>query len=236
MTLLRIFLDKTSKIIHLSDREILNHISARRLSINDEIIVCNREGNTYRYRIKEKTHNSITLEMLEPVEFLPSIRKVVYAQAFLKPKKLESVISYGTQFGVESFTLFISRRSSFRDLDAMEKRRERLKNLARASAEISMNRVPEIYIMRDIKSVLSNFSNYKPLLLYENAEERLTLDWLKKHNSEDLLVIVGPEGGFEGEEVETVREIGGSIFSLGDRIVTSEVAGFIALSLIQFGV
>ncbi|HOP56475.1 MAG TPA: 16S rRNA (uracil(1498)-N(3))-methyltransferase, partial [bacterium] len=84
--------------------------------------------------------------------------------------------------------------------------------------------------------VLEKFSIYKPVLLYENAQERLNLDWLKKNNLENMLVIVGPEGGFEGEEVEIVRESGGSILSLGDRIVTSEVAGFVALSLIQFGV
>ena len=99
-----------------------------------------------------------------------------------------------------------------------------------------MNRIPEIYVIPDLISVLEKFSIYKPVLLYENAQERLNLDWLKKNNLENLLVIVGPEGGFEGEEVETVRKSGGSILSLGDRIVTSEVAGFVALSLIQFGV
>lgn len=236
MTLLRIFLEKASTVLHLSDREILNHIFARRLSIDDEIIVCDKEGHSYRYKIKEKDHNGVTLEMIEPIVFLPSIRKVIYAQSFLKPKKLESIISYGTQLGVESFVLFVSRRSSFRDIDAMEKRVVRLKRVASASAEISMNKVPEIYVFPDIISVLKRFNTYKPLLLYENAQERLNLDWLHRNNLENLLVIIGPEGGFEDEEVRIVRENGGEILSLGERIVTSEVAGLIVLSLIQFGV
>jgi len=236
MTLFRIFLEKVSEIIYLSDREILNHISARRLSIDDEVIVCDREGHSYKYRVREKGYNSVVLEMIGPVEFLPPVRKVVYAQSLLKPRKLEPIISYGTQLGVESFVLFVSRRSSFREIDAVRERTGRLKKLAASSAEISMNRIPEIYVIPDLISVLEKFSIYKPVLLYENAQERLNLDWLKKNNLENLLVIVGPEGGFEGEEVETVRESGGSILSLGDRIVTSEVAGFVALSLIQFGV
>ncbi|HRU33213.1 MAG TPA: hypothetical protein P5310_07365, partial [bacterium] len=91
MTLFRIFLEKVSEIIHLSDREILNHISARRLSIDDEVIVCDREGHSYRYRVREKGYNSVVLEMIEPVEFLPPVRKVVYAQSLLKPRKLEPI-------------------------------------------------------------------------------------------------------------------------------------------------
>lgn len=236
MTLLRVFIEKASEVIYISDREILNHIFARRLSIDDEIIVCDKEGHSYRYKIREKKHDGVTLEMMEPIVFLTSIRNVIYAQSFLKPRKLESIISYGTQLGVEGFVLFVSKRSSFRDIEAIEKRVGRLKKVASASAEISMNKIPEIYVAPDIVSVLKRFNAYKPIILYENAQERLNLDWLQKNNLENLLIIIGPEGGFEDEEVGIVRENNGEVLSLGDRIVTSEVAGLIALSLIQFGV
>jgi 16S rRNA (uracil1498-N3)-methyltransferase len=73
-------------------------------------------------------------------------------------------------------------------------------------------------------------------MLYENAQERLNLDWLKKNALDDILLIIGPEGGFDGDEVQLVRENGGLIFSVGERILTSETAGLVALSLIQFGI
>ncbi len=236
MTLLRVFLEKVSKTIRVSDREILRHISARRLSVGDDLIVCDGDGRSYIYRIREKSPTSVLLELVEPVDFSPPSKNVIYAQALLKPRKLDPIVSYSTQLGVEAFVFFISRRSSIQDLDVVEKRLDRLRKIARASAEISMNRIPDIKVVPDLSTLLEQFSTYKPLMLYENAQERLNLDWLKNNDIRDILFIIGPEGGFEDEEVELVRERGGYILSLGDRILTSEVAGFVVLSLIQFGI
>lgn len=235
MTLLRIFLEKVSDTIKVSDREILRHISVRRLSEGDQLIVCDGLGQSYIYRIRGKEQNSVLLERIEPIEFSPPSRNVIYAQALLRPKKLEPIISYSTQLGVESFVFFVSKRSSIKDLSVVEKRLDRFKKVAMSSAEISMNKVPGIKIIPDLRTLLEQFNNYKPLLLYENAQERLNLEWLKNNDIKDILFIIGPEGGFEDEEVELVREKGGFILSLGDRILTSEVAGFVVLSLIQFG-
>jgi len=236
MTLLRVFLEKVSDIIKVSDREILRHISARRLSEGDQLIVCDGLGQSYLYKIRGKEQNNILLERVGPIEFSPPSRNVIYAQALLKPRKLEPIISYSTQLGVESFVFFVSKRSSIKDVSIVEKRLDRLKKVAMASAEISMNKVPDIKIVPDLKTLLEQFNTYKPLLLYENAQERLNLEWLKNNEIKDVLFIIGPEGGFEDEEVELVREKEGFILSLGDRILTSEVAGFVVLSLIQFGI
>lgn len=236
MTLFRIFLEKVSDIIKISDREILRHMSVRRLSEGDEVIVCDKDGRSYIYRLKEKGQLSALLERVRPADSPLLPRNVVYAQALLKPKKLEAIISYSAQLSVESFVFFVSKRSSVRDLSIVEKRLDRLKKVATASAEVSVSKVPDIKIISNLSILLEQFNNYRPLLLYENAQERLSLDWLKSNNARDILFIIGPEGGFEDEEVEVVREKGGDILSLGDRILTSEVAGLVVLSLLQFGV
>ncbi|MCX7796042.1 MAG: 16S rRNA (uracil(1498)-N(3))-methyltransferase [bacterium] len=236
MTLLRIFLENISDTIRVFDREILRHVYARRLSEGDEVIVCDKSGDTYLYKIKKRDYRDILLERIGPIEFSYPPRNIIYAQALLKPKKLESVITYSTQFGVEAFVFFISKRSSVRDLGVVEKRLERLKKIAKSSAEISMNKPPRIETTSNLSTLLEQFNNYKPLLLYENSQERLNLEWLRINNIKDILLIIGPEGGFEDEEVELVREKGGYILSLGERILTSEVAGFVVLSLLQFGI
>ncbi len=236
MTLFRIFLEKVSDVIRISDREILRHMSVRRLSQGDEVVICDKEGRSYIYRLKDRGQSSALLEKVEPANSpLPPIN-VIYAQALLKPKKLEAIISYSTQLGVESFVFFVSKRSSVRDLSIVEKRLDRLKKVATASAEVSMSKVPDIKTVPNLSILLEQFNTYEPLLLYENSQERLNLEWLRNNNAKDILCIVGPEGGFEDEEVEVVREKGGYILSLGDRILTSEVAGFVVLSLLQFGV
>jgi len=214
----------------------LNHISARHLVQGDEIIVCDGDGKTYRYKIIKKKKDSVTVERLEEIEVFKPKKRVIYAQSLLRPRKLDLIVTLATQLGIEGFVFFISKRSSVMDVSVIEKRIERLKSLAVASASISLDKVPEFFTSVGLSSVIKEFSRFKPLMLYENAQERLNLDWLKKNALDDILLIIGPEGGFDGDEVQLVRENGGLIFSVGERILTSETAGLVALSLIQFGI
>ncbi|MGB9681873.1 MAG: RsmE family RNA methyltransferase [bacterium] len=236
MTLLRFFIEETPPILDIKDREVLAHISARRFAQGDEIIICNREGKTYRYKITKRKKGSVTVERVEEIDTFKPQRRIAYAQSILKPRKLDLIITLGTQLGVEEFVFFISKRSSVTDIEIIEKRIERLRHLAVTSASISLDKVPEIKVLENLLSVLNMFPQSKPFMLYENAIERLDLGWLGKNNIKDILLIIGPEGGFDGEEVQMVRENGGFIFSLGERILTSEAAGLVALSLIQFGI
>ena len=47
-------------------------------------------------------------------------------------------------------------------------------------------------------------------------------------------IFIGPEGGFEKEEVEAALAAGASSISLGRRILRTETAGLTVLSLLMF--
>jgi len=236
MSLLRIFVEKALPLFDILDKEILRHISVRRLLQGDEFIICDGRGKSYKYRIAKKKQGCITVERLENINSFQPQRRLIYAQSLVRPRKLELIVSLGTQLGVEKFVFFVSKRSSIREIEIVEKRIDRLRNLAIASASISMDKLPEILTAPDLSLLLEEFPGYKTLMLYENAEQRLNLKWLETNKVEDILLIIGPEGGFDGEEVQVVRENNGDIFSLGERVLTSEMAGLVVLSLIQFGV
>lgn len=50
-----------------------------------------------------------------------------------------------------------------------------------------------------------------------------------------IAVIIGPEGGFAPSEIEAATEAGGEIITLGKRILRTETAGLVILSLIMAG-
>ena len=67
------------------------------------------------------------------------------------------------------------------------------------------------------------------LVAYENEKEnslKKELVNLKKSNIENLkiAVIIGPEGGFEKEEIEALEEVGAKAVSLGRRILRTTVS------------
>jgi 16S rRNA (uracil1498-N3)-methyltransferase len=46
-------------------------------------------------------------------------------------------------------------------------------------------------------------------------------------------VFIGPEGGFEPAEVERAQAAGAAIVTLGARVLRSETAGMVALTLVM---
>ncbi len=47
-------------------------------------------------------------------------------------------------------------------------------------------------------------------------------------------IIIGPEGGFEKEEIDTLRKAGAETMTLGKRILRTETAGMAVLSVLMF--
>ena len=46
--------------------------------------------------------------------------------------------------------------------------------------------------------------------------------------------MVGPEGGFEEEEIEILKSKGANIVTLGPRILRTETAGFTCIAILQY--
>ncbi|MGL4739693.1 MAG: RsmE family RNA methyltransferase, partial [Sarcina sp.] len=49
-----------------------------------------------------------------------------------------------------------------------------------------------------------------------------------------IAIMIGPEGGFEEEEIQKLKEINAHIVTLGPRILRTETAGFTCASLLQY--
>jgi 16S rRNA (uracil1498-N3)-methyltransferase len=47
---------------------------------------------------------------------------------------------------------------------------------------------------------------------------------------DDVLLVVGPEGGFDDSEVEMMREAGAICYSMGPRRLRAELAGVVAVA------
>ena len=51
--------------------------------------------------------------------------------------------------------------------------------------------------------------------------------------SRRLSVLIGPEGGFDPEEIDAIRRLGGAAATLGPRILRCETAPLAALTLLM---
>jgi 16S rRNA (uracil1498-N3)-methyltransferase len=72
-------------------------------------------------------------------------------------------------------------------------------------------------------------------LFYEEAEKTIaeTFSSFAPHLW-NFYIVVGPEGGFTGKEVDIARQRGLLVLSLGRRILRAETAAISAVTILQF--
>src|SRR5699024_1764468 len=69
---------------------------------------------------------------------------------------------------------------------------------------------------------------------YENEKSNGIKSDLENIKGGDIHLIIGPEGGFDPEEIDKLKEIGAKIVTLGPRILRTETAGIVASSIILY--
>ena len=87
----------------------------------------------------------------------------------------------------------------------------------------------------DLDEVLHSFAGSAKLMAYEGE----TKSGLKKvllaiQNREEILLIIGPEGGIAEKELKAAELAGAQTFSLGNRILRTETAGLVSATAILY--
>lgn len=160
---------------------------------------------------------------------------VILAQAIPKSlDKLEWVLQHGTEVGAGGFIVFESARSRSQAGRFAEKV-GRWQGIVRSAAEQSHRALlPKVEGVVSFSEVLSRAPSFDAVLLaYEDERTTRLRDALPKGPAQRMLVLIGPEGGFEKQEIESAREAGAIPITLGPRILRTETAGLVLLSQIM---
>ncbi len=97
--------------------------------------------------------------------------------------------------------------------------------------------IPPVASPENFDGTLARFANYdRVLFLWELAERRPLRDVLPGllNGARSILVVVGPEGGFSLEEAAIAHERGAHLVSIGTRIVRTETAALVMLSVLNY--
>lgn len=157
-------------------------------------------------------------------------------QGMPKGEKLELILQKGTELGVGAIVPFYAARSVPRLRDErVEGRLARWERIAREAAR-QCNRpdVPTVGLARNLADVLRMGEHSVKLLLWEEeAAVGLRRRLADTPRPDSVAVIIGPEGGFTGEEVAAAREAGYTPVTMGKRILRTETASLAILAVLQ---
>lgn len=158
---------------------------------------------------------------------------ITLAIALIRREKFEWILQKACELGVHTILPFESSRCVVHARkEKADRQKERWNSILQSAAEqCKRNHIPKI---QDIIS-FSQLQNYEAdlkMCAYENAYGN-SLSVSELYNGEkNVLVVIGPEGGFSEEEIEQLVQSDYSSCTLGSRILRAETAAVYALSVL----
>ncbi|SDZ19764.1 16S rRNA (uracil1498-N3)-methyltransferase [Proteiniborus ethanoligenes] len=220
--------------------EDVKHIkNVLRLNVEDIITICDKNKTEYTSKILSINKESIVCHILDSTTSIsePPVDVVLY-QGIPKSTKMDLIIQKNTELGVIKIIPIITDRTITRiqDIKKEEKKLERWNRIAEEAAKQSKRGiVPEVGGILPFKEMLKVLKNEKLIIVpYENEEKLGIKEALKGFDGEKINIIIGPEGGFEEWEINSLKSIGSKIVSLGPRILRTETAGFTASTIVLY--
>lgn len=217
------------------DKDDYYHIrKVMRMNDGDNIEVVYNH-NAYICKL-ENVNECICAKMIDRIniESLDSVKKVLIIP-LLTEQKIDYIFQKATELGVSEIIPIRMNRSKIKiDSKREVKKIERWNRICKEASEQAKRL--DIPVVSKIKSIeeLDEFDGLK-ILCSTNEKENTIKKFLQSHIKCDrITVVMGPEGGIEPGEEETLIKKGFIPISLGERILRAETVPLFVLSIINY--
>lgn len=219
----------------------VNHMkNVLRMRPGEEVMVSDGNNRQYRCRVEDYPEGEAVLAILEAGLVDTELPSRIYLfQGLPKQEKMELIVQKAVELGVCQVIPVQTRRCVVK-LDAKKaaKKVQRWQQIAESAAkQAGRGYIPAVSEVMTFQEALA-FSETLDIRLipYELADgmegTRKILDEIRPGQS--VGIFIGPEGGFEKEEVGRAVEAGAMPITLGKRILRTETAGITVLSILMY--
>lgn len=225
--------DKKDEKLELHPDDFYHIKTVMRMKPQDEIEVIYQE-RLYICQIEDFSSSWVLIqkEDSQPPEIL---KRIILVIPLLKEQKMDFILQKATELGVSDIIPYEARRSVVKlDSQKMEKKYERWqKILKEASEQSKRNTVANLHSIHSLEA-LRKLEGEKIVCSTTETEKNFKM-FLQSHSNYDTLVIViGPEGGLEPNEEDTLEKFGYQKVSLGPRIMRVETVPVYVLSILNY--
>lgn len=217
-------------IIEIIDKKNINHLkNVFRISIDDEIRASDGE-KIYISKVIFIDKNMIKMQIEQICCDTYSAKiKLHMGISLLKNDKMDMVVQKLTELGVHSIIPIITERVIVNLREKEEKKIEKWNLISRETLKQCQG-IKKVNISNSQKLQDINFNNYELIIVPYECENEKTIKNILSGISkvpENILVIIGPEGGFAPTEIAFLESRGAKIVTLGKRILRAETASIV---------
>ena len=227
--------------IHITGEDV-NHIkNVLRMKKGEKLIICNGQGVDYYCIIDDVCDKEIIVAVNEQKESEAELLTKIYLfQGLPKKDKMELIIQKAVELGAYEVVPVMMKRTIVKLEDKKKelKKLERWQAIAQGAAKQSGRGViPSIHEVMTFKQAVDFAKTLDMILVpYECATGIAHTKELVKQcvGKKSVGIFIGPEGGFESDEIEMAQQVGFEIVTLGKRILRTETAGLAMLANLMF--
>ncbi|EOR06938.1 16S rRNA (uracil(1498)-N(3))-methyltransferase [Acinetobacter tandoii] len=206
-----------------------------RAQVGDQATLFNGQGGEYHVELTEVAKKSATVQVLtfNPANRTPAIRTLL-GQVMSKGDRMDYAIQKAVELGVSEIQLLTSERCEMRlKYDRDQKKLDHWQGIAIAACEqCGMNIVPKILAPLSLEKWFVSELPETKLVLAPNKDETNPLS----NVTSNIALLIGPEGGLSEIEIQTANEVGFISWCIGERVLRTETAPVVALSILNYNV
>ncbi|EGG99366.1 Ribosomal RNA small subunit methyltransferase E [gamma proteobacterium IMCC2047] len=202
-----------------------------RLPVDAQLRVFNGQGGEYQAQICAANKNAVSLAIgAFSAEDNSSPLHIHLGIALSKGDRMDFVVQKATELGIKEISLLYSERTEVKlKGEREEKRLQHWQKVAISACEqCASNHVPTIHAPTPLNQWLEERHETVKLIMQPGTDQPF-----KQDNPGKVALLVGPEGGFSESEVNAANQAGFNNLSLGPRILRTETAPLVAISILQ---
>jgi 16S rRNA (uracil1498-N3)-methyltransferase len=207
-------------------------VTVSRLAVGQSVSIGNGRGLIATGTVVTAEHTELAIEV-ETVTDVPRTEPAIFlAQALAKGDRDEFAVQAATELGVDGVIPWSAARSISRWEGAkVTKGHDRWTAIVREATKQSIRGwLPDVLDLVSTNQLVRLASEVRMLVLEPTAE--LALSALEP-DEQDIVLVVGPEGGIAPHELEALTSAGATLVRLGDTVLRTSTAGPAAIAVLN---
>ncbi len=223
--------------IIVTNEDVRHIATVLRMKTGDRLLLCDGWGTEYTVKISDINESVIKTNILGQSRREIRYPLITLGQGLPKSDKMDWIVQKATELGTASIVALITERTIVKVKDE-EKRSLRWRKICREAAMQSnradLPRVEGIRAFGDYVRTLDPEPGTLLLLPWEEGTEPIKSVLRGRTEVKNIVVLIGPEGGFSAAEAALAQEKGFHAVSLGPNILRAETAAVTVLAMIGY--
>jgi len=219
--------------LELTETVFHHWVKVLRAQVGESATLFNGQGGEYDVTLTEVDKKSATVSVnaFNPANRTPKFQALL-GQVMSKGDRMDYAIQKAVELGVSEIQLLTSDRCEMRlKYDRDQKKLDHWQGIVIAACEqCGLNIVPEILAPMSLEKWLDTELPNTKLVLAPNKDETDVL----ADATLDLALLIGPEGGLSEAEISAANQKGFLNWCIGERVLRTETAPVVALSILNY--